>query len=170
MKPKSSLQPYVLLALAWLAFAAYVWWSSAQLPERVATHFGANGLPNGWETHSGYLQFTLIFGAVVPAFVIGLFAIMRLANGWGLNIPHKDYWLAPERRAETMGFIQRQGTWFALLLVAFFAVIHSSILGANAQAPASLSPTSAIWIGGGFLAAAGVWVALFISYFFRKRA
>ncbi|MEI9897378.1 MAG: DUF1648 domain-containing protein [Chthoniobacter sp.] len=168
MKPVRTLWPWALLALAWLAFAAYVWLSAGRLPERVATHFGLNGEPNGWETHADYVRSTLVFGSVVPAFIVALFVAMRLGNGWGLNIPHKDYWLAPERRQETLAFVQRQGLCFAALLIAFFAGMHYFILAANAQAPANLPSSFAFRLGGAFLAATIIWVATFTGHFFRK--
>ncbi|EDY19833.1 conserved hypothetical protein [Chthoniobacter flavus Ellin428] len=168
MKPRPFLRPYALLVLAWLAFAAYVWWSSAHLPARVATHFGANGLPNGWLTPGGYLCFMLIFGTVVPAFVLGNFAFIRRLNGWGLNIPHKDYWLAPERREETFDYVQSRGFWLAALLLALLTIVNGSIVAANARTPVALQP--AFFIGlGAFLIAVLVWGITFTRHF-RKTA
>jgi serine/threonine-protein kinase len=167
MKPRSLLWPFALLAGAWLAFAIYVWLSAGQLPERVATHFGANGMPNGWQTHTGYLEFTLLFGAGVPAFILGTFVLIRRMNGWGLNIPHKDYWLAPERRQETFDFVQRQGVWLALQLIALFTAMHYSIVAANAHAPARLPMEFAVFTGA-FLIATIVWGTKFIAHFSRK--
>lgn len=170
MKPRSSLLlPYALLAFVWLAFAIYVWWSSAHLPERVATHFGPTGAPNGWQTQAGYLRFTLIFGTVIPGFVLGTFLLIRRLNGWGLNIPHKDYWLAPERRQETMDFVQRRGVGMAGLMLFFLTSVHYSILVANAQPHASLPPTFFILVGV-FLVATLAWSVTLIRHFYRKPA
>lgn len=169
MKPRPSLLPYALLALAWLAFAAYVWWSSGQLPERVATHFGPSGAPNGWQTHAGYIRFTLIFGTVIPAFVLGTFMLIRHLNGWGLNIPHKDYWLAPERRQDTMDFVQSRGVWMAGLMLAFLTSVHYSILAANAQPHPNLPPIFFILVGA-FLVATLIWSVTLIRHFYRKPA
>ena len=169
MKTDRNLRPYAILALAWVAFAAYVWWSCGQLPARVATHFGANGTPNGWMTQAGYLRFTLIFGTAVPAFVLGTFTLIRFLNGWGLNIPNKDYWLAPERREETMDFVQRRGVGMTALMLFFLASVHYSILAANAQPHANLPPIFFILIGV-FLVATLVWSATLIRHFYRKPA
>ena len=162
--------PYAALVVGWLAFAAYVWISAGQLPERVATHFGANGVPNGWMTREGHVHFTLLMGLILPAFVLGIFGLIRLFQGKGLNVPNKDYWLSPERRQETLDFIQRQGIRFAGLFIAFLAGIHWSILAANRHVPTML-PTSYVgWIAGGFLVAAAIWILIFFRYFFRKPA
>lgn len=169
MKPQASLRPYLLLSLAWVAFAAYVWVSSGQLPERVATHFGPTGAPNGWQTHEGYIRFTLIFGTLVPGFVLATFLLIRRLNGWGLNIPHKNYWLAPERREETLDFVQRRGFWMAGLMLFFLASVHYSILAANAQPHAAL-PSIFFLLVGVFLIATLVWSVTLIRYFYRKPA
>jgi uncharacterized membrane protein len=170
MKRGSFILPWCILGLLWLALAGYVWFTLPQLPEHVATHFGASGEPNGWMTRVGHVQFTLVMSAVVTLFVLGIFAIVRHCQGWGLNIPHKDYWLAPERREETFDFIQRQGLWFAGLFIVFLAGIHHSILAANARTPVRLPTSEVTWIAGSFIVASVVWVVVFIVRFSRKPA
>jgi uncharacterized membrane protein len=169
MKTDRTLRPYVILALAWLALAAGVWWSAQHLPERVATHFGPDGAPNGWQTRAGYVQFMLIFSAAVPASILGVFAIIRHCNGWGLNIPYKSYWLAPERREETMDFVQRQRFWLVGGLLVFLAVVHWSIVDANAHATATLPQWFFLWVGV-FLLVMMSWSVSFLRHFSRKPA
>src|SRR5258708_5863669 len=129
----------MILALFWLGFAGYVWLTAPQLPESVATHFGAGGPPNGLMSRAQPLRFTLVMGTALPAFVLGVFAFMRNRPGRMLNIPHKDHWLAPERREATFDFVQSCGYWLAGLLVAFLAGLHHSILAANSRFPVALS-------------------------------
>lgn len=169
MKTRGLLRPLNLLALVWVLFATYVWQTAGRLPERVATHFGVNGVPNGWETHTGYIQFTLLFGTLVPAFVLGTFVLIRLGGGWGLNIRNKEYWLAPERRQETFDFVQRHGVRFAGLLILFFGGVHYMILAANAQSPANLPLSLVGEVTGVFLAATAIWVIILTTHF-RKPA
>jgi uncharacterized membrane protein len=161
---------YILVLIVWAIFAGYVWLSAGQLPERVATHFGAAGAPNGWMTRAAHVQFTIIFGLLVPTFVLGIFASMRWFGDRWLNIPHKDYWLAPERRQGTYDFIQRQGTWFAGMFILFLTGIHYSILAANTRTPVSLPGSNVVWIVGPYLIVTIIWVAIFIGRFYRKPA
>lgn len=138
------------------------------LPAQVAVHFGPNGTPNRWQAPADYLRFMLIFGTAIPAFVLGTFVLIRRLNGWGLNIPHKEYWLAPERRQETFDYVQRRGLWLTGLLVAFLTIVHWSIVAANTQTPVALQP--AFFLGlGVFLAAMLAWGITFTRHF-RKPA
>lgn len=159
---------YAAVVLLWCVFAAYVWFTTEQLPERVATHFGSNGAANGWMTRGQHVGFTLVAGLMVPAFVIGLFAIIRRFGDRGLNIPNKEYWLAPERRERTFDFVQNQGFWLAVMLIGFFAAVHRSIVGANANVPARLMAEDIGWISAIFVSAIEVWIGLFLVRFLRK--
>jgi uncharacterized membrane protein len=160
----------LLLVLGWVLFAGYVWQTSADLPERVATHFGANGAPNGWMTRAGHVRFTVLMGIGSSAFVVAVFALIGWMGDAVVNVPHKDYWLVPERRQATSEFIQRQGIVFALLMLGFIAAVHHSILVANERSPVSLALREAAWLGGGFLVASLLWVAVFIGRFLCKPA
>jgi serine/threonine-protein kinase len=170
MKPRPAVFPYALLALVWLAFAAYVWLSAGRLPARVATHFGMDGVANGWQSQRHYLELTLLAGAALPAFILSLFLLIRVGDGSLMNIPHREYWLAPERRRETFAFVQRRSVWLAGLIIAFFAALHYLVAGANTQSPPNLPASVAFWSGGIFVAMTLVWVATFIRHFYRKPA
>ena len=67
----------ILIALMWLALPltalryAQVW---DQLPARMATHFGANGQPNGWMPRAT----SLYFGLGLTAFVLIIFTIITV--------------------------------------------------------------------------------------------
>lgn len=158
----------IALVLVWVAFAAYVTMTAGQLPDRVATHFGASGQPDGWMTRAEHVRFTVISGLLVPGFVLGIFMVIgRFPNG-ALNIAHKEYWLAPERREETLTFVRLQGVRFAGMFIAFLAAIHWSILVANRHSPVVLRGSHVGWIAGIFVAASAVWVILFVLRFLRR--
>lgn len=168
--PVNNSRRYLVILLLWAAFASYVVFSAPRLPDRVATHFDAAGVPNGWMTRAGHVRFTLIFGTLAPAFVVGVFTFIRALGGRGMNIPNTDYWLAPERQQATVDFVQRRGIWLAGLIVAFIAGIHASILRANAHAPAVLPLSDVGWIAGGFGVAILIWAVTFVVRFLRRPA
>jgi uncharacterized membrane protein len=168
MPSRCILPTLIVLTTLWVCFAAYVLLTAPQLPERVATHFGTDGAANGWMTRAGHVQFTLAMGTALPAFILAIFAFIRHSAGWGLNIPHKDYWLAPERKEQTFAFIRRQGIWFAAILIGFFTAIHHAILAANTHTPPALSLADVGWFGSAYLVAMIAWIAIFLGRFFRK--
>ncbi|HYR58970.1 MAG TPA: DUF1648 domain-containing protein, partial [Chthoniobacteraceae bacterium] len=110
-RPSSRRIGWLALACLFAAFAAGVAHFSRQLPERVATHFGVNGRPNGWMSRTQYRNFTIGIGIGTPVFIVATFAIVERLKGWGVNIPNRAYWLDPARRDATFAFIERQGFW-----------------------------------------------------------
>ena len=49
----------LLFALLLIVVGAFIVATTGQLPDRVASHFGAGNLANGWMTRGGYLAFML---------------------------------------------------------------------------------------------------------------
>jgi hypothetical protein len=88
------------------------WRTYPLLPARVASHFALSGAPDGWMSKRAFAGFqvgvVLLLGAALSA------ASTRLERRGdaGLNLPHKDYWLAPERRAGTMAWLRGFFLWF----------------------------------------------------------
>ena len=48
-----------------------------------------------------------------------------------INLPHRDYWLAPERRRATSAVMLRFGLWLACLMVLFFTALYGLVVQAN---------------------------------------
>jgi serine/threonine-protein kinase len=155
----SSRSGFALLVLVLAGFVAYVMWKSAELPAVVATHFDAQGRANGWMSRDRHLYFTLALGILTPLFIVGIFAFIRRRAGWGLNIPNKAYWLAPERQTATFDYLSRQGLWLATLMAVFQAAIYKSLLDANKLRPPTLATEESAWLGGGLVVLIVIWIA-----------
>jgi uncharacterized membrane protein len=105
------------------------------LPERMASHFGASGNANGWMTKS---QFLITYAAILlPTLFLEFWLHRRIAATPDnrLNLPNKEYWLAPERRAETFSYFELFFAWYgcAFLLLEIFAM--GLAMRANFQNP-----------------------------------
>lgn len=157
----------LLVVAAWAAFAGYVVSTSGQLPERVATHFAADGTPNGWMTRSGHVRGIIGVGIGASAFIVAAIWLMAPLGGRGLNIPNKDYWFAPERSAETLAFLQRHGVLLAMVLTLFFGLLHRSIVLANLRSPASLPLSDIGFISGAMVVFTISWVVWMLVHFGR---
>lgn len=104
-----SFQLFLILLLLCLGQAG---WYYPQLPDRIASHFGASGMPDGWSSKASFLAVYLVTVGLT-AVLLGLIGLLlvRIPDKW-INLPNKDYWLAPERRAETFGFLSGRFLWF----------------------------------------------------------
>jgi len=100
--------PAFLLVLLYSCFFAHLAASSSHLPERVATHFDARGRPDGWMSRTEHLRFMAWFGLAFPLFVPVIVYVIRFLPDRLLNLPNRDYWLAPGRRTETMAYLFRR--------------------------------------------------------------
>jgi uncharacterized membrane protein len=133
-----------IIFIAFLALGmAFVWSTSSELPPVVASHFGASGSADGFTPRSSYVGIMLVLLGAVALLIGFLPFVLTRQGGAGLNLPNRQYWLAPERREETFRFLRLHGLVFASLFVAFFAYVHWLVVQANQLTPPLLS-TSAI--------------------------
>lgn len=91
-----------LLVLTLAAAIVQAAWWYPRLPAQVPTHFGPNGLPDGWSTPT---QMIVVFVGLqfISAGSLALVAIaLKFIPNSMINIPNRQYWLAPERREATL--------------------------------------------------------------------
>jgi uncharacterized membrane protein len=141
--------------------------SAPQLPETLATHFSAHGEPNGWMSRSDNQMFMLIFGLCFPLLIVLLCNATRFLPRGLVNIPHRDYWLAPERRRETSNYLILHSLWLACLAVCFVIGLQFSIVHANNQEPPHLSMPMILAVVVPFLAGTVIWVVILMRHFRR---
>jgi uncharacterized membrane protein len=140
---------------------------AATMPPVVATHFGSSGAPNGWQTQSQFfvLEVVLLGVSVLLAFgVPRLIAALPISM---LNVPNKEYWLAPGRRYETLAFFKTQFAWFGSAFLAFLLVINQLVYRANQSRPRHLDNTIFVIAMFAFLAYVGIWTVRLVVYFSR---
>src|SRR5690554_6551235 len=108
-----------LLGLFLLVLAAWVAVSSQTLPSLVASHFDASGKADGYMPRGVYTAFVSILVAGAPLLVALLPYWVIRDDGTNLNIPNKQYWLAPERRETTLALVRGHGRWLAAVVALF---------------------------------------------------
>lgn len=135
MKARLPLLLFLLLAAGYLI---WLWGTGGQLPGRVATHFDLHGRPDGWMTRESHMRFMALFGLGLPALLILAFNSPRFVPVRFVNLPHRDYWLAEERRKSSLDWIAQAGLWFASAQLLFIASIHHIVILANRQQPPHL--------------------------------
>jgi hypothetical protein len=155
------------LAAVLASVATYVGWTSQDLPPLVASHFSFSGKADGFTPRGAYAATMIAFVILIPllpAIVPGALA----GNGAGLNIPNREYWLAPERRAATLAFVRGHGLWLAGALALFLGYAHGLTVHANSQASPALSP-GGLYAGlAVFLGGVAAWLGVLFARFRRS--
>jgi uncharacterized membrane protein len=100
-----------------------------QLPDPVATHFNASGMPDAFMSRRAMLALMAGLVAVVPL-SIWIGASWAAATG-NANIPNAAWWLAPERQAETSDYLVRYATLVAVVTALFMGFIFLLLWFAN---------------------------------------
>lgn len=155
----------LLFVLFVVCAAVFVWLTSARLPAMVASHFGGSGAADGFMPHGFYVCFMLGFVIGLPALMVGITWLSIASPKARINLPNTGYWLAPERRAETIEFLRSGLLWFGTMLVAFLSYVHWLVVLANEVQPAQLANS---WFIGGlvvFLATLLIWLKAFLGHF-----
>ncbi len=115
------------------------------LPERIASHFNGAGRPNGWSAKGGFLITYLgVLSSVVFTFLV-IPIVIRKTPVRLINLPNKEYWLAPERRDQTFTLLARQMLWFGIATLAFFIGTFQLVIRANLSPEKGFS-SSTMWV------------------------
>jgi len=165
MNPIMSSRHSVSFLLLVVGAAAFVLLTSLSLPVVVASHFDAAGTANGFMPRAFYVRFMLAFNVVLPLVVVYLPNLALCNPRARINLPHREYWLAPDRRAETVAYLCAHSFRMGSGLVIFLAYVHWLVVRANGQFPPGLSSS---WFLGGlgvFVACAIIWLALLFARF-----
>jgi uncharacterized membrane protein len=159
------MQKFFLLVL--VAAGAFVWLTSVDLPPVVASHFGPGGAANGFMDKNTYTVLMLALVVGVPALVASSAQLVRVLPPQLINLPNRQYWLAPERRAATLEALASLTLRFAVALAVFLCFVHWLVIRANAVQPPRLPET---WLFVGlavFGAATLAWLVMLFRRFRR---
>lgn len=153
-----------LFVLSLAAVAVFVWLTSGALPEVVASHFGPGGRADGSMSRGAYTGLMIALVVLVPGLIAASTLLVRALPPQLVNLPHKRYWLAPERRAASLEALGALGTRFALALALFLGYVHWLVVRANAVQPPRLSEAG-LFAG---LAVFGIATLVWIVGLFRR--
>jgi hypothetical protein len=157
------------LLLATLVLAiAFVFVTGASLPLVVASHFMAGGAANGFMPRGIYLRFIVALLVGLPLLIALVSYVASLLPARYINLPQRDYWLAPERLSSTLAYLRQQGTRFGIILAIFLCYIHWLVVLANSHSPPRF-PESLFFIGmAAFLLSLVIWLGLFLTRFHKR--
>ena len=145
--------------------AAFIWLTSRGLPEVVASHFVASGAANGFMPRAYYVGFMLLFAIALPAALAFLPVLNLNEPNARLNVPNREYWLAPERREQTARILREHMARVGTLLVIFLAYVHWLVVRANELAPPAMSKPRIVGGLGVFILCLLLWARAFVVRF-----
>jgi uncharacterized membrane protein len=155
-----------LLAVV-VAAAAFIVTTASALPDCVATHFGASNLPNGWMTRTGYVVFMLAFASGMPLVLAAAVGLLPRLAPHAVNLPNREYWLAPTRREASLRYLEEHGCRLGVLFTGTIALVHVAILRAHETDPPVLPMAIFLPVLLGTLVGTGIW-ALTLFRRFRR--
>jgi hypothetical protein len=162
MTRRLAIATLAVLALAAIDFA----WHYSALPAQMASHFDFAGNANGHMARGTFVAVALGTSVCMALLFWGIAALLPRLPAGMINLPHRDFWLAPENRPATFAFIRRSMLLLGLLVQVQLAAIFHLTLAANLRpAPAQLNGP---WLFlGTFAVAFLIWIVHFVLHFYR---
>lgn len=153
----------VLLCLPILA-VAHIAWYYPLLPNPMASHFGPSGKADGWMSKEAFAIFYVAFMVFYSALFGSMGVLLRKTPHELINMPNRDYWLAPERREATMRVFSHQLAVFGIAIGAFFIAVMQTIFLTNRGGSSQLGSLFFVYLIG-FLLYTGIWTVQLLKQY-----
>lgn len=160
---------YAFIFLLSVEFAQAVYYFPV-MPDPMASHFGFYGEANGWMSKNGFFVFeALLFLIMILSFLIMPRVFEKYQVKAGINMPNKDYWLAPERADYFYSYFRKSFGWFGVATMVLLISVMQMTFAANLQPNPVLDNTKFLIVFGGYMAFVIVWLILFNRKFRRTQ-
>jgi tRNA A-37 threonylcarbamoyl transferase component Bud32 len=150
--------PVFVFLLLYVVLMGVLLATAGQLPERVASHFGLGGHPDGWMGRIFYLGFVGLLPLAFALLFEGGARLVHLLPARFINIPRREEWLSAEGRFEITSILREHFAWLLCLLTLFFCGVHGLTVAANQVDPTQLSMDGLLFLVMGFLIAVILWI------------
>ncbi len=140
-----------------------------KLPDPTPSHFGFNGQPDDWMTKNKYMWVTggiyLSTLVLVSLFCFALPQSIKFFSDNMINIPNKEYWLAPQRRTETLANIKSKTYQVGYLTLGLIVGIFHLGFESSAATEPRFSTEWFFALMLFYLLAMGIWILkLYLSF------
>ena len=142
---------------AWIALVIHLFlltaavlhmaWYYPDLPARMASHFNARGVADGFASKADFVKVSaaLVFGVSGLLVVVGFAA--RCIPASMMNLPNKDYWLSPPESRRARNWITGHMFWMANATVLFFIGMNDAVFRANLGGAPALGRSFGVCFG-----------------------
>jgi uncharacterized membrane protein len=110
------------------------------LPRVIASHFDRHGFANGWQTKQRFFQFPTGMTLLSAFLVFAIPAIVSVMPRQLVNLPNKEYWLAPGQRTASMQFLSAWFAWFGCAVYAVIILTFDYAVQTNLHSPYGPNP------------------------------
>lgn len=139
------------------------------MPETIASHFDANGVANGWSSRESFATQMVVLHLFLTTVFVCIGALLPRIPDSLINLPHKDVWLAPERRKETLAWTTDRLAWLGAAVQLLFCAVTQLSLRASGDAEKALPPWTHWALLAGFFAFMASWLVGFFRRFRRPQ-
>lgn len=136
------------------------------LPNTVASHFDWKGKPNGWMTKPSFFTIYLLLMLILLVCFLPLSKLLNKFPNSQISLPNKDYWLAPERKNETLSSINESVSWFGVATMLLMVYTFQLAIEANLTTTPILS-SNIKWALLLYFIAAAIWLIMLYIRFRR---
>ena len=107
--------------------AAHAVYYYGVLPERVAAHFNAAGLADGWADKETFMRIYLTAVALCTALFLLLAVVVQKLPAATINLPDKERLLSPQREGRTRDLLSCGFVWLGSATLLFLLdIFHQS--------------------------------------------
>lgn len=110
------------------------------LPRVIASHFDRHGFANGWQTKQRFFEIFVGMTVLSAFLVFAIPAIISVMPRQLINLPNKEYWLAPGQRTASMQFLNAWLAWFGCALYGVIILTFDYAVQTNLHSPNGPNP------------------------------
>lgn len=136
-------------------------------PDTVPTHFNTQGIPDSWIDKNSNLILWVGMYLVMTALFSLIPLIIRKTPLKYINLPNKQYWLAPEKKDNTIQNVSDMLFQFGAVLNIFFIVLRFIVFRAVSYREYKLNTTSMFILLGMYSLYIIWWLVKFYRQFTR---
>lgn len=151
---------YILLGI----YISQIVFYYPNLPEYVASNFDGSGNPQAWTSKEMFFLINILVLLIPLLVFLFLPKLLEKTPNKYLNIPNKDYWLAKDRKAETVKKVAKHFEWIFVGIISFAIIVSQLVINANIGAEKKLSSYFLVALIGLFIYIFAFIIKIFIAF------
>jgi uncharacterized membrane protein len=112
-------------------FIAQGFLAYTELPERIAVHFTMDGMPDRFLAKDSYIVSNSVVAIFVSILFLGIPLLLDRMPPTVLNIPNSNYWLAQNRKKQTLYILKQMFHGFGCATLVLMIILQHIVQSAN---------------------------------------